>query len=75
MLINNKIIEPQWENNTCFSIIAFSELEGLKIKGAKWNLDGTIAIPFASTHTMSNIVTENLQLELSSGQGMVVAKI
>lgn len=74
-LVANKVATPDWEKDICFSIIAFSALEGLKIKNAKWELDGTTPIPFGSTHTISNIVTGQLQIELSSGQGMVVTKI
>lgn len=62
-----------WKAGTCFSILSFSKLGALVIRGAKWNLDGSIDIPCGSTHTLSNVVVDNLYLKLGSGKAIVLA--
>lgn len=74
-LVERVAIKPDWLKNTCFSIIAFSDLKGLVIKGAKWQLAGDTVISSGSTHALSNIVDEQLEIELSSGRAIVLAKI
>ncbi len=74
-LVERVSIKPDWPQNTCFSVIAFSDLMGLVVKGAKWQLAGDTIISSGSTHTLSNIVDGQLQIELSSGRAIVLAKI
>lgn len=74
-LVEKTRLKPDWEPNTCFSIVGFSDLEGLIIHGAKWPLEGKVNIPLGSTHTLSNIVERELQIEISSGRAIVLAKI
>ncbi len=58
-----------------FSIIGFSTLEGLSIEGAKWPMHHA-HIPFGSTRTLSNVVTEKpLSIGLTSGTGLLIASL
>jgi thiamine pyrophosphokinase len=57
---------------TQFSILGFSDLAGLSVEGARWPLD-RIDMPFGSSLTISNEVTDNLQISLESGRAMLVA--
>lgn len=57
---------------TLFSILGFSDLAGLSVEGARWPLH-RINMPFGSSLTISNEVTENLQISLESGRAMLVA--
>lgn len=55
-----------------FSIVAFGDLEGLTLDGAKWPLrDRDIA--FGSSLTLSNHITGRLQIGLSSGRALLIA--
>ena len=57
---------------TLFSVIGFSELVGLSVRGARWPLHRVI-VPFGSSLTISNEVTGELQFELESGRAMLIA--
>jgi thiamine pyrophosphokinase len=59
---------------TMFSILAFSELRGLTVEGAKWPLD-RVAVPFGSSLTLSNIVTGNLSVTLGEGRALLLAHL
>jgi thiamine pyrophosphokinase len=54
-----------------FSILAFSELRGLSVRGAKWPLD-RVTVPFGSSLTLSNEVRGRLSVELESGRALLV---
>lgn len=58
--------------DTLFSILGFSDLTGLSVHGARWPLD-RIAMPFGSSLTISNDVTDDLRIELESGRAMLIA--
>ena len=45
--------EFDFPHGTLFSILAFSDLSGLSVKGAKWPLD-TVEVEFGSSLTLSN---------------------
>jgi len=62
----------RYEDGTVFSIIAFSELAGLSVAGAKWPLN-SVAIAFGSSRTISNEVRGNLDIELGGGRAMLIA--
>jgi len=57
---------------TLFSVIAFSDLAGLSIAGAKWPLSAR-DVPFGSSLTLSNEVADGLVVGLVSGRAMLVA--
>lgn len=57
---------------TLFSVIAFSDLEGLSIGGARWPLAGR-DVAFGSSLTLSNAVTGELVVSLAAGRAMLVA--
>jgi thiamine pyrophosphokinase len=57
---------------TLFSVIGFSELSGLSVRGARWPLK-RILMPFGSSLTISNEVTGELEIELTSGRAMLIA--
>ena len=58
--------------DTLFSIIAFSDLDGLSLDGAKWPL-AERHVPFGSSLTLSNAVTGDLVVTLGSGRAMLLA--
>jgi len=62
----------RYEDGTLFSVIAFSELSGLSVTGAKWPLNN-VKIAFGSSRTISNEVRGNLDIELGSGRAMLIA--
>ena len=57
---------------TLFSVIGFSELSGLSVHGARWPLT-RVVVPFGSSLTISNEVTDALEIELESGRAMLIA--
>lgn len=58
---------------TLFSVLGFSDLKGLTLKGAAWPLD-TVDVPFGSSLTISNKVESSLAATLGSGRALVVAQ-
>ena len=60
-------------DGTLFSILAFSDLEGFSIAGAKWPLDG-VQVPFGSSLTLSNVSRGKLSVTLGRGRAMLVAQ-
>jgi thiamine pyrophosphokinase len=63
-----------YEPGTVFSIIAFNELTGLTLTGVKWPLDRR-RVPFGSSLTISNEVTDGLEASLESGRAMLIAHL
>ncbi|EXL10377.1 thiamine diphosphokinase [Aquamicrobium defluvii] len=59
-------------DGTLFSILGFSELSGLTVRGAKWPLDG-VSVPFGSSLTMSNEVRGQLSVKLGQGRALLLA--
>jgi thiamine pyrophosphokinase len=57
---------------TLFSILAFSELRGLSVHGAKWPLD-QVVVPFGSSLILSNVVTGPLSVSLGEGRAVLLA--
>ncbi|MDQ6437032.1 thiamine diphosphokinase [Mesorhizobium sp. LHD-90] len=58
-------------NNTLFSVIAFSELTGLTVTGAKWPLHD-VTVPFGSSWTISNETDGPLEITLEDGRAMLI---
>lgn len=57
---------------TLFSVLPFTDLQGLTIRGAKWPLVEE-NVPFGSSLTMSNIVTGALEIHLDAGRALLLA--
>jgi len=57
---------------TLFSIVAFSQLHGLFIEGARWPLEN-VELSFGSSLTVSNAVCGNLHVSLHSGKAILIA--
>lgn len=57
---------------TQFSIVAFSQLQGLFIQGARWPLEN-VELSFGSSLTVSNAVCGNLHVSLHSGKAILIA--
>jgi thiamine pyrophosphokinase len=64
--------EFDYPDGTIFSIIAFTDLDGLTVDGALWPLkDARIA--FGSSRTISNEVRGRLVVTLGSGRALLIA--
>src|SRR5690606_37289181 len=59
-----------YDDGTLFSILAFSDLAGLTLTGAKWPLSDR-AVLFGSSLTLSNEVAGGLTVRLGSGRAML----
>jgi len=57
---------------TLFSILGFSDLEGLTLEGVKWPLTDR-HVPFGSSLTLSNEVRGRLVARLGAGRAMLIA--
>lgn len=69
------LVRPEvfdYVDGTVFSVIAFTDLAGLTVTGARWPLDN-FDMPFGSSRTISNEVQGNLRIELKSGRAMLVS--
>lgn len=61
-----------YADGTLFSVLGFSKLAGLTIKGAKWPLNA-VEMPFGSSLTISNAVKGRLEVALGSGRALLLA--
>ncbi len=61
-----------YDDGTLFSVLPFSDLEGLTLSGAKWPLADR-SVPFGSSLTLSNEVRGELTVTLRSGRALLVA--
>lgn len=61
------------EPGTQFSILKFSDLRGLTIRGARFPLD-RLDIPFASILTQSNEATGRIEIGLAEGRALLVVQ-
>ncbi len=64
---------PALPAGSLFSVMAFSDLAGLTITGARWPLRGR-DVPFGSSLTLSNVAGADLQITLDAGRAMLVAR-
>lgn len=60
-----------YEPGTIFSVIAFDDLHGLTLEGARWPLDN-FNMPFGSSRTISNETVGPLTVKLKSGRAMLI---
>lgn len=63
-----------YADKTMFSILAFSDLSGLTVEGAKWPLDH-VEVGFGATLTLSNEVAGTLSIELGRGTALLIAHL
>jgi thiamine pyrophosphokinase len=56
-----------------FSVIGFSGLQGLYIRGARYPLQN-FTLPFGSSRTVSNVAEGPVELHLQSGRAMILAR-
>jgi len=71
-ILPGKTVGYDFADGTMFSILAFSDLSGLTVKGARWPLD-RIVMPFGSSLTISNEVSGKLSVEIASGRALLLA--
>lgn len=64
--------EYDFADATLFSIVGFSELSGLTVRGARWPLD-QVDVPLGSSWTVSNAVKGRLEIELGAGRALLIA--
>jgi len=67
-------IRPDLPEGTLFSLLAFSDLAGLTITGARWTLADR-AVAFGSSLTLSNIAGAGLTIRLAAGQAVLIAQV
>lgn len=58
--------------DTLFSLLGFSHLSGLTIRGAKWPLE-RVEVPFGSSRTVSNEATGTVRVTLEVGRALLLA--
>ncbi len=61
-----------YPDGTVFSILGFSHLSGLTVRGAKWPLE-SVELPFGSSLTLSNEVRGELRVSLGVGRAVLLA--
>lgn len=69
--------EPLWIDlppGTPFSILAFSDLAGLRIAGARWPLDD-VDVAFGTTRTQSNEALGPVEASCRSGRAVLLANL
>lgn len=65
-------LRPDWPAGTQFSICGLDDLTGLTIEGARWPLDA-VQVPFGTSLTLSNRVSDSLRMSLESGRALAIA--
>lgn len=63
-----------YREETQFSVLAFTDLQGLTLIGARWPLEA-ITMPFGDTLTISNEVSGTLHADLQKGTALLVAAL
>lgn len=71
-LLPGRTVDLDLPDGTLFSVLAFSDLSGLTLDGAKWPLDA-VEVPFGSSLTLSNRVRGHLRASLRTGRAMLLA--
>lgn len=66
-------VELELPKGCLFSILGLTPLRGLTIEGAKYPLQN-IDVEFGSTHTLSNVVERNLNINITSGRAIIIAR-
>lgn len=63
-----------YPSGTLFSVLAFTDLDGLTLSGVRWPLDA-ITMAFGDTLTLSNEVTDGLRADVQRGTALLVASL
>jgi thiamine pyrophosphokinase len=71
-ILPGRVTSYDLADRTLFSILGFSDLAGLTVKGARWPLH-RIKMPFGSSLTISNEVRGRLTVELEAGRALLLA--
>nr|WP_316656865.1 thiamine diphosphokinase [uncultured Gellertiella sp.] len=66
-------IEVDLPGGSLFSIVGFSRLDGLSIRGARYPLEN-FTLPFGSSRTISNVALGPVHLTLEGGCGLFLAR-
>jgi thiamine pyrophosphokinase len=61
-----------YKDGTLFSIVGFTALSGLTLRGVRWPLD-KVEVAFGSSLTISNEVKGGLRVELGTGRALLIA--
>ena len=64
-------IKPDWPKNTIFSLVGYTDLEGVSLNGMKWPL-AQHHVPFGETLTLSNEITGTAEITLEKGRAMAL---
>lgn len=59
-------------DGTVFSVLGLTELDGLRVEGARWPLNA-VQVPFGSSWTVSNEVRGELRASLPRGRAVLLA--
>ncbi len=59
--------------NSLFSVLGFSDLEGLDIRNVRYPLND-FSLPFGSSRTVSNVAEGNVEFSLKAGRAIVLAR-
>ena len=66
-------LELDLEAGTPFSVVPLADLEGLTIRGGRWQLEDA-RLPLGSGHGLRNLAVDPLRIALSRGHGLVVVE-
>lgn len=69
-LVPGEELRPDYPPGTLFSVLAWSDMQGLTLKGAKWPLENR-DVEFGSSLTLSNEVDGNLSVQFRSGRALL----
>lgn len=72
--LTNTPLRPGWPVGTTFSVLAFSDLEGLTLEGVRWPLSAR-DVPLGSTLTLSNVTESTLGAWVERGFAMLIARL
>lgn len=64
-------LTPDWPKGNMFSLIGYSDLEGLTLEGMQWPLIDH-SMPFGSTLTLSNVIDTQPQITLTKGRALAM---
>ncbi|MEO1703055.1 MAG: thiamine diphosphokinase [Pseudomonadota bacterium] len=73
-LLAGSQILPFQEDEMTFSIVGFSELEGVTIEGAKWPLEA-VKVMLGSTLTLSNVGGRNTTISVEKGDSFLFTQL
>jgi thiamine pyrophosphokinase len=72
-LVEGRATRVEAMPGAAFSVLRFSDVEGLTISGAKWPL-ADVALPFASILTQSNEATGPVEVSICKGRAVLIVQ-